>query len=266
MKRQLLYLMLLIKTSIVYSNENKSIPEPIKDNLFLMEEAYNQEPGVVQHISMIRVRLGGHALEYSFTQEFPLPTELVQFSYLIPFIRDENMEGIYIGDVLINLRIQALGRGGGNIAISPRLSLLLPTGEPTRNTGYGAIGIEGACPLSIAIGKLFAMHLNAGATFIKDAKVSDMKKVQILKFSSGIALVWHTTSWFNIFFETVYQTQNIDRSWEHEITISPSFRFAANFNWGLQVVPGIGFPIQIYPDKESSLILYISFEHPLHGE
>src|SRR5262245_17587450 len=48
-------------------------PEPpIADNSFLIEEAYNQEAGVVQHISVFQRDWRSSAWAYSFTQEWPL--------------------------------------------------------------------------------------------------------------------------------------------------------------------------------------------------
>jgi len=45
---------------------------PIEDNSFLIEEAYNQEAGVVQHISTFALQRGTRAWVYAFTQEWPL--------------------------------------------------------------------------------------------------------------------------------------------------------------------------------------------------
>lgn len=45
----------------------------IQDNSFLIEESYNQEPGVVQHI--LGWRRQGRDWLGTFTQEFPLGTQ-----------------------------------------------------------------------------------------------------------------------------------------------------------------------------------------------
>ena len=47
-------------------------PPPIQDNSFLLEEAYNQEAGVVQHISAFQRMRGGEWIA-TFTQEWPAP-------------------------------------------------------------------------------------------------------------------------------------------------------------------------------------------------
>ena len=40
-------------------------PSPIQDNSFLLEEAYNQEPGVIQHVSTFQRNSGvGWALDF----------------------------------------------------------------------------------------------------------------------------------------------------------------------------------------------------------
>lgn len=43
----------------------------IQDNSFFIEEAYNQERGVVQDISTFSRMWNGKDLSYSFTQEWP---------------------------------------------------------------------------------------------------------------------------------------------------------------------------------------------------
>ena len=55
----------------------------IQDNSFLIEEAYNQEPGVVQHISSLRGQ--GGELFFNFTQEWPVLSQRHQFSYTVPY-------------------------------------------------------------------------------------------------------------------------------------------------------------------------------------
>ena len=59
-------------------------PAPIQDNSFLVEEAYNQERGVVQHISTFSRMWNSRDWTYSFTQEWPGPRNWRhQFSYTL---------------------------------------------------------------------------------------------------------------------------------------------------------------------------------------
>ena len=48
-----------------------------------------------------------------------------------------------------------------------------------------------------------------------------------------------------------------------DLYISPGIRWAHNLHSGLQIVPGIAFPIGVGPSSgQRSVILYLSFEHP----
>ena len=86
-------------------------PEPpaIQDNSFLIEEAYNQEHGVVQHISIFRSYRGSSDYDAAFTQEWPLGGITHQLSYDLPVIRFAKETGI--GDVRVNYRYQWIGSG-----------------------------------------------------------------------------------------------------------------------------------------------------------
>src|SRR6266550_4515399 len=94
---------------------------PISDNSFLIEEAYNQEPGVVQHISAWQRSLHSAAWAYTFTQEWPVGTQTHQFSYTIPVQRTESPSRTGLGDAALNYRYQLRG-AEQRVAIDPRLS------------------------------------------------------------------------------------------------------------------------------------------------
>ena len=73
----------------------------IQDNSFLIEEAYNQDPGVVQHIQTLsRATRGGDWL-YTFTQEWPVPAITHQLSYTLPMAQVNGERGI--GDCLFQI-------------------------------------------------------------------------------------------------------------------------------------------------------------------
>src|SRR5262249_52897668 len=80
--------------------------EIIEDNSFLLEEAYNQEPGVVQHI--FQYLYSGDSRQrgwtFAFTQEWPIYGQDHQFSYTIlayHLINDgQRQHGV--GDTLLN--------------------------------------------------------------------------------------------------------------------------------------------------------------------
>ncbi|MBI5488175.1 MAG: ferrous iron transport protein A [Deltaproteobacteria bacterium] len=69
----------------VSSRADEAAPR-IRDNLFLLEEAYNQEPGVAQHIQLFQYEPENRAWLYSFTDEWPVPTDLNQLSVTVPVV------------------------------------------------------------------------------------------------------------------------------------------------------------------------------------
>ncbi|MCU1245270.1 MAG: hypothetical protein JWN02_1180, partial [Acidobacteria bacterium] len=69
-------------------------PSPIQDNSFLIEEAYNQDPGVVQHIQTFARATRGDGWVYTFTQEWPAPSLKHQLSYTLAAARIDGEHGI----------------------------------------------------------------------------------------------------------------------------------------------------------------------------
>jgi len=97
----------------------------IQDNSFLLEEAYNQEDGVIQHIQAFQYLEGGD-WAYTFTQEWPVPTQKHQFSYTIPYLQlnDDGQSRTGFTDVFLNYRCQAVLKGP--VAFAPFVSLFAP--------------------------------------------------------------------------------------------------------------------------------------------
>jgi len=118
----------------------------IEDNSFLVEEAYNQDPGVVQHIfnAVYTNDFHRHGWSFTFTQEWPLYGLEHQISYSIPsfHLRDGGDKVSGVGDVLINYRYQALEEDDTVPAFAPRFSLILPAGNRDKETGNGVVGYQ----------------------------------------------------------------------------------------------------------------------------
>src|SRR5436305_3181900 len=117
-------------------------PAPgIQDNSFLVEEAYNQNFGVVQHISSFTRLWNSKDWNYSFTQEWPVPgDERHQLSYTLVALHSGALpnSGFGIGDVYLNYRYQLVGNGDTRIAFSPRASLIFPAGDSIQGRGAGS--------------------------------------------------------------------------------------------------------------------------------
>jgi hypothetical protein len=239
----------------------------IRDNSFLLEEAYNQEKGVVQHIQTFQY-MKDKSWIYSFTQEWPVPKETHQLSYSIPVLHlhDDGTETGF-GDVALNYRYQAILKDP--IAFSPRLSLLLPTGSHDRGLGNGAVGYQANLPLSVEISEKWVTHWNLGATFVARSKGVDGAEADTLGFNYGASMIYLLSENFNIMLEAVgTSSESVEgtglTSREHAFFINPGMRFALNFKSGLQIVPGIAMPIGVGPSGgEYGAFLYLSLEHRL---
>ena len=97
----------------------------IQDNSFLIEEAYNQEAGVVQHINSF-IRMRGGDWVYTFTEEWPLSGQKHQLSFTLPVQRVEDLPGNHtgLGDVALNYRYQLVGSSKTSPMASDRRSFL----------------------------------------------------------------------------------------------------------------------------------------------
>ena len=247
----------------------QSSSEGIQDNSFLIEEAYNQDPGVVQHINTFTRQRNGD-WSYSFTQEWPAPGLKHQLSYSIPVMRfrDPADGGRGIGDIALNYRYQLVGDGQARVAVAPRFTLLIPTGDSKKNLGSGAVGYQVSLPVSVVLSHAFVTHFNAGMTYTPSAKNERGDRANRKDFNLGQSTIWLARPNFNVMLEWLWMNQasvigpkRIERS--NSALVNPGIRWAYNFKSGLQIVPGISVPLGIGPSSgERGLLFYLSFEHP----
>ena len=243
----------------------------IQDNSFLIEEAYNQTFGVVQHISGFTRLWDSKDWAYTFTQEWPVPGDARhQFSFTLPFLHAGAFEnsGTGIGDVFLHYRYQLVGDGNAKVAFAPRLSLILPTGDVASGRGAGGVGVQTNLPISVVLSKNLVSHWNAGATLVPHAQDPFGDRASATGYNLGQSFIWLANSRFNVMLETVFFNSQFviarDKTeWTRSLFINPAIRWAYNFENGLQIVPGIGVPIGIGPSSgEKGVFLYLSFEHP----
>jgi hypothetical protein len=244
---------------------------PIRDNSFLVEEAYNQEPGVVQHIGTYTRLHDSNVWIYTFTQEWPAPGIKHQLSYTVPLGRPPGLPADTssgIGDVLFNYRYQWLGGGAERVALSPRVSVILPTGEEGAARGSGSTGLQVNLPLSIEVSRRLVSHSNAGVTYTPSAENELEEEADITQYFLGQSFIWLVHPSFNLMLEAFWSDNEEvigpDRtSRSSSFFINPGFRAAFTFDSGLQIVPGLAIPIGLgSSDGESGLFFYVSFEHP----
>jgi hypothetical protein len=233
----------------------------IQDNSILTEEAYNQEPGVVQHINQWQRDTRSGDWEYVFTQEWPAPGITHQLSYSLPLMRSEGRSG-RIGDVSLNYRYQLAGTGETAFAATPRFTVTLPTGDWRHGEGSGAIGYSGAMAFSWVTAPQWNVHFDVDAGFTPRAKVAEDVRADLQDYSVATNVVWLPAKRINFMVESVFSRSGGDGGWANDLVISPAVRWAYNFPSGLQIVPAVGFPIGVGPSAgQRSVLLYLSFEH-----
>lgn len=250
----------------------------IEDNSFLIEEAYNQESGVVQHIFTAVYNNDSRARgwSFSFTQEWPVFSQDHQFSYTVPsyhFI--DGADRIYgVGDILLNYRYQALEEDELKPAFAPRFSLILPTGNRDRGTGNGVVGYQWSLPFSKKLASRFAMHANFGLTYLPhvrarlDGSTGQLSpKHSLVSYNVGASGIFAVLPRFHLMLEWVGEFEesinDVGRpSRAFKPTLSPGFRTAIVDEDKLQIVVGAAMPVGLNRKADNhGAFLYLSIEH-----
>jgi hypothetical protein len=248
----------------------------IEDNSFLIEEAYNQEAGVVQHIFAAAYNNDSRrrGWTFNFTQEWPVFSQDHQFSYSVPsYHYIDGVDRIYgIGDILLNYRYQALEEGDLKPAFAPRFSLIVPTGSRRRGTGDNVVGYQWNLPFSKKLASRLAVHANLGLTYLPHVR-SQLDSSQLspphslVSYNLGGSAIFALASRFHLMLEWLGNFENsINDSGRatraFKPTLSPGFRAAVVNEEKLQVVLGAAMPIGLNRKADNfGTFLYLSIEH-----
>ena len=225
---------------------------PISDNSFLLEEAYNQEAGVVQHVATGMAADG--IVELGFTQEWPLFSQRHQISYTLPLLRLDDQTRW--GDVEIQYRYQLLS---GRVAVAPSVTAILPTGHDA--FGAGNAGMAVGLPVSVALSPAFAAHTNAGVTLLPNVGDQDAVEGEV-EISLGQSVVWLAHPRLNLLVEALWSRSEAGDVVSESLLVSPGVRAAFNLG-STQVVPGLAVPIGVGASSRARYVfLYLSVEHP----
>jgi len=260
---------LLTKSQAQGGKEESSVV--IEDNSFFVEEAFNQEEGVVQHIfSGLYYRRPQENTELTFTQEWPLLGLDHQFSYTLTygFLSAPSVDGI--GDLFLNYRYQVI-RDQAWAAVAPRISVIVPTGKADKGLGLGVLGYQVNLPISKRLSGKFIVHVNVGLSLFPnvDGTTSGGQSVHraLSWYNIAASMIWLAEENWNIMLETagyfnaeIGQNGGVARS--TELIVCPAFRHAINLHQ-LQIVPGLGIPLSIVDgETRGGAFIYLSFEHP----
>ena len=262
-----LSLVALLHPSLASLSAAEPLAKGIQDNSFFVEEAYNQEPGVVQHILNVSVFFadGEKEITPSFTQEWPVFSQTHQFSYTIPHTFAEHENGFENGfeDIRLNYRLQALMESERIPAFAPRFSLVTPSGDADKDFGHDRLGYEVNLPFSKIVSNRWTVHFNAGGSVFPDVNDRDL-----VNYNLGGSAIYAVSANFNLMLESVaFWEEDVDRAKNVDRTvvalISPGARYAFNLPNDLQIVVGAAVPIGLTSDSpDYGLFFYCSFEHP----
>jgi hypothetical protein len=246
----------------------QTLAPAIEDNSFLIEEAYNQNTRVVQHIFNISRVQGTRNALFTFTQEWPIGAQVHQLSYTIPYQSLETGKGL--GDVLLNYRYQLFGENDP-VWCAPRLSFSFPTGSQSKDLGSGVMGLQLSLPLSKRWSNDFVSHFDFGVSSFFQARGTDTKgnaeKSNLTSYSIGVSGIYLLAETFNLMCEVVHNENAAFGSsgrtvYSSQTIVSPGFRFAFNLP-NLQIVPGFAVPVYFTSTStEVGAFGYLSFEHP----
>ncbi len=249
----------------------ESTARAVQDNSFLIEEAYNQEIGVLQHILNVPVSFAGHQknIAPNVTEEWPVFSELHQFSYTVPytFAQDDGWDSGF-GDIRLNYRFQLWKEGDRTPAFAPRFTLVIPTDGGGEKFGHQEVGYETNLPFSKVVGDRWTLHANLGGNIFPD----DYGRNPI-NYNLGESVVYAVSKNLNLMLESVEvwgesvsHRGKIDRTFT--ALISPGARYAFNLPKGAQIVVGAAVPVGISADAPDwGLFFYFSFEHKFtHSE
>jgi hypothetical protein len=253
----------------------------IEDNSMLIEEAFNQEAGVIQHISNFIVDDGDFV--YAYTQEIPMPNERHQFSFGVSYAAMKKPEGALFGnnfltngfgDILLNYRPMLMDKNDWALVI-PRFTLIAPTGNARYGLGFGGWGGQFNLAVTKRLNSKLTTHWNGGFTRIWNADsykyLSDGTPERIyekdLTFKNvGASLIWLVAPKFNLMVEYVSAfDKKISDSGSLDIdnstVINPGFRFAIDMG-KVQIVPGMGVPINFSNGSfaNTAVFFYLSIE------
>ena len=209
---------------------------------------------------------------YTFTQEWPIGSIRHQFSYTVPVTRiaDSPDRRSGIGDIALNYRYQLVGDGEAKVAMAPRFSVIVPSGDENQGRGLGGTGYQTNWPLSLVLSPTLVAHTNAGYTWTSKAKDGDGNKADLSAWNVGQSFIWLAHQRFNVMLEAVYSRADVIAGAGRKDTVSAAFvspgvRWSYDFDSGLQEVHGLAFPMSVLRAGTRMPFSSISAEHPFRS-
>lgn len=180
----------------------------ISDNSFLIEEAYNQERGVVQHIVKLNnyfayeSEFSGDNLDLSFAQEWPLGGQKWQGAYAVS--TDREFEQSWLD---LQLRYQLYSKDG--VAAAPYIAF---SAAAHKNTSLEEQRFRVGLPVSMDLSGHTVLHLNGSFEsygYTKEGIIGFHEPVSWVSFIAyvpafGASLVQHLSPTYDLMVEFAY--------------------------------------------------------------
>jgi hypothetical protein len=244
-------------TTIV-QNHWRNQPMSIEDNSFLVEEAFNQSPGVIQYTVINQVNRG--IAELNLECEMPLKGEFHQLSVSIPAKVFQSTVGIE--DIMISYRPLLLDRHRWAM-VTPRVSVILPTGKVSRGFGDGSWGIECNVALTKQLSRRLISHVNVGSSSSFKKMQEQLHQNRLHYESAGTSLIFAAAKGLDLMAEVTTSNVKLDSNAASTWNFigNPGFRFCLKMNQFL-VVPGMSAPFTLLSGRAtvSEVLIYISIE------
>jgi DtxR family Mn-dependent transcriptional regulator len=248
-----------------------SEPFAIADNSFFVEEAFNQEARVFQNIVGALFEEGG-GFGLTFTQEWPAPSMKHQLSYTATLLSVDDEAGP--GDVLLNYRYQLFEEGPGRVAMSPRVSLIVPVGDETRGLGDGGWGLQFNLPVSKQLND-FYVHGNVGLTWLPSVGTdyypsAGLRPADDVGLASPFvagSVIYRIRPMFHLMFESVFDwRESVVAASVTDRETAAIFSPGARGGWNIgdkQVIFGLALPVtRVSGETFTGVFGYFSFELP----
>jgi hypothetical protein len=246
--------------------------EVLQDNSFLLNEAYNQDPDVVQHVLTAWRFPNASLWVLTFDDQWPLGSARHQMDVLVPYGAQGAPDPHGFGDLQLGYQYQAKLQGEDSaFSFAPGVKLSLPTGSWTRGLGLGGPGIILGLPVSRRLSQHMEVHFNLGGSWFPSARTlgtrGETLKGSLATLSEGASVVVHVTPTLNLSLEAIGgQAQAMGEGgrkwWTNQALLSPGVAYGINFKDGAQLVLGLAVPFGLNRQSTSnSLFLYVSLEH-----
>ncbi len=90
------------------------------------------------------------------------------------------------------------------MAMAPRISLILPTGDYKKGLGNGATGIQFNQTFSVTVSPTLIHHWDAGFTYTPNAQNALSEKASLVAFNFGSSVIYNVTEKTDFLCEFVF--------------------------------------------------------------